>query len=59
MKLDAIKKSFSVSLAEWEQLIAKAPGEDTEPDIEEEQAFWDKAVVVRTGGAKAVTEANE
>jgi uncharacterized protein (DUF4415 family) len=44
-------------LEEWEQLISDAPGEDAMPDPEEEQAFWDKAVIVRAGGSKAVHEA--
>lgn len=57
MKSDVIKKPFPASLKEWEQLIAEAPGEETAPDLAEEQVFWDKAVVVREGGPKAVHEA--
>jgi len=59
MKPNAIKKPFPASSEEWEQLISEAPGEETTPDTEEEQAFWDKAVVVREGGPKAVHDALE
>jgi uncharacterized protein (DUF4415 family) len=59
MKSDAIKKPFPASLKEWEQLISEAPGEEITPDSQEEQAFWDKAVVVREGGSKAVRKALE
>ncbi len=59
MKSDGTKKPFPVSLEEWEQLISEAPGEESKPDPKEEQAFWDKAVVVREGGPKAVHEALE
>ncbi len=57
MKSDAIKKPFPASSKEWEQLISEAPEENITPDPKEEQAFWDKAVVVRKGGPKAVHEA--
>ena len=59
MKSDAIKKPFPASSEEWEQLISEAPGEDITPDPEKEKAFWDKAVLVREGGPKAVREALE
>ncbi len=59
MKSDAIEKPFPASLEEWEQLISEAPGAETTPDPEQEQAFWDKAVVVRRGGPKVVHDALE
>lgn len=59
MKSDATKKPFPASLKDWEQLISQAPGEETAPDPAEEQVFWDKAVIVREGGSKAVHEALE
>ena len=59
MKSDAIKKPFPASSDEWERLISEAPGEEITPVPEEEQAFWDKAVLVREGGPKAVREALE
>jgi uncharacterized protein (DUF4415 family) len=47
---------FPKSAAEWERIIAAAPGEDR-PPTPEETAQWDNGVVVRSGGPKAVREA--
>ena len=57
MKSDAIKKPLPASAEEWEQLVRQASGEPLEPTPQEEQDFWDNAVVVQKGGAKAVTAA--
>jgi uncharacterized protein (DUF4415 family) len=47
---------FPKSPAEWEAIIAAAPGADR-PPTPQEQAQWDNAVVVREGGPQAVREA--
>lgn len=57
MKSDVIKRPLPASPEEWEQLISAAPGEKAMPTPDEEQAFWGKAVVVRQGGPKAVSNA--
>lgn len=41
---------------EWDKLIAAAPGEDR-PPTPEEQAQWNRAVVVHGGGPEAVRNA--
>lgn len=57
MKSDAIKKPLPANSEEWEQLIQDASGEDVALNPQEEQDFWDKAVVIQKGGAQAVSEA--
>lgn len=57
MKSGGIKKPFPSSPEDWEQLISEAPGEDATLDSEKETAFWDKVVVVREGGSKALSNA--
>lgn len=57
MKSDAIKKPLPANAREWEELIQQATGEETQLDFQEEQQFWDKAVVVQTGGTKAISAA--
>jgi uncharacterized protein (DUF4415 family) len=42
--------------AEWLAVIAAAPGEDR-PPTPEENAQWENAVVVRSGGPLAIREA--
>ena len=57
MKSDVIERLFPKTDEEWEALIAAAPGEDRPPDPDAEQAFSEKAVVVREGGSAVVRAA--
>lgn len=57
MKSDDTKKPFPASSEDWEQLISEAPGSDQISNSEQEQAFFDQAVVIREGGPKALVEA--
>jgi uncharacterized protein (DUF4415 family) len=57
MTFDVTKRPFPRTDAEWEALIAEAPGEDRPLDPDEERAFWANAVVVREGGPAAVRAA--
>jgi uncharacterized protein (DUF4415 family) len=56
MKSGATPKSLPATPAEWEALIAAAPGKDRKPSAAEE-ARWKDAVVVRGGGYAAVRAA--
>ena len=56
MKSGATSKKLPASPAEWEAVIARAPGKDRKPTAKEEAA-WSKAVVVRGGGYSAVRAA--
>lgn len=60
MKSDAMSKplpaDFPKTPAEWEALMARAPGVDRAPTPEED-ARWNNAVVVRSGGPQAVRAA--
>ena len=56
MKSGATRKKFPVSPAEWDAVIAAAPGKDRSPTAREEAA-WSNAVVVKQGGYAAVREA--
>lgn len=56
MKSGASRKKFPASPAEWEAVVAAAPGEDRPPTARE-QAAWANAVVVREGGYPAVRAA--
>ena len=56
MKSDVTRKKFPTSPAEWEALIAAAPGKDRPPTAREEAA-WANAVVVKKGGYPAVRAA--
>ncbi|MCC6473391.1 MAG: BrnA antitoxin family protein [Burkholderiales bacterium] len=56
MKSGATSKKFPANRAEWEAVIARAPGKDRKPTVREEAA-WSKAVVVRGGGYSAVNAA--
>lgn len=64
MKSDGLPKGFPASPEEWEQVIAAAPEQVTDPDCpydpndpEQVEAFWKDAVVVREGGPQAVHRA--
>lgn len=56
MKSDAMRKKFPASPADWEAIIAAAPGKDRPPTPSEE-AKWANAVVVKKGGYPAVRAA--
>ena len=56
MKSGATRKKFPASLAEWEAVIAAAPGKDR-PLTAAEEARWANAVVVTKGGYPAVRSA--
>lgn len=56
MKSGSLPKGFPTSPAEWDALIAAAPGVDR-PLTTEEAAAWRDAVVVREGGLPAVRSA--
>jgi len=56
MKSGATSKKLPASPAEWEAVIASAPGKDRKPTAKEE-AIWSKAVVVRGGGYSVVRAA--
>lgn len=56
MKSGASRKRFPASPAEWEAVIAAAPGEDR-PPTKAEKAAWANAVVVKDGGYPAVRAA--
>ena len=56
MKSDATRKKFPANAAEWQALIAAAPGKDRSP-IAKEEAAWAHAVVVKKGGYPAVRAA--
>lgn len=52
MKSNDLPKGFPVSAADWERLIAEAPGEDR-PPTDEEKAAWAKDDVFPGGGMDA------
>ena len=56
MKSDATRKKFPASPADWEALIAAAPGKDRALTAKEEAAMAN-AVVVKSGGYAAVRAA--
>ena len=56
MKSGATRKKFPASPAEWEAVIAAAPGKDRPLTAKEKAAMAD-AVVVKTGGYAAVRAA--
>jgi uncharacterized protein (DUF4415 family) len=56
MKSGATRKNLPATPAEWEAVIAAAPGKDRKPTAAEE-AKWANAVVVRGGGYVAVRAA--
>ena len=56
MKSGATRKKFPASPAEWEAVIAAAPGKDR-PLTAKEEAAMANAVVVKTGGYAAVRAA--
>ena len=56
MKSDATRKKFPASPADWEALIAAAPGKDRALTAKEEAAMAN-AVVVKNGGYAAVRTA--
>ena len=56
MKSDATRKKFPANPAEWEALIAAAPGKDRALTAKEEAAMAN-AVVVKNGGYAAVRTA--
>ena len=56
MKSDATRKKLPTTPAEWERLIAAAPGKDR-PLTTREEAKMANAVVVRGGGYAAVRAA--
>lgn len=56
MKSDATRKKFPASPADWEALIAAAPGRDRALTAKEEAAMAN-AVVVKSGGYAAVRAA--
>ena len=56
MKLDATRKKRPATPAEWEAVIAAAPGKDRPPTAKEE-ARYANAVVVSGGGYAAVRAA--
>ena len=56
MKSGATRKKFPASPAEWDAVIAAAPGKDRLPTAKEEAA-WSHAIVVKQGGYAAVREA--
>jgi uncharacterized protein (DUF4415 family) len=49
MKSGATSKKFPASLAEWEAVIAEAPGKDRKP-TPKEKAAWSAPTVVHGGG---------
>lgn len=53
MKSGDSSKKFPANAAQWEAVIARAPGEDR-PLTAEEEAKWKDAVVVNGGGYRAV-----
>ncbi len=57
MKSDDTKKPFPASSEDWERLISDASGLDQISNPEQEQAFFDQAVVIREGGPQALVEA--
>ena len=56
MKSGATRKKFPASPAEWEAVIAAAPGKDR-PLTAKEKAAMANAVVVKTGGYAAIRAA--
>ena len=56
MKSGATRKKFPASPAEWEAVIAAAPGKDRPLTAKEKAAMAD-AVVVKTGGYAAIRAA--
>ena len=56
MKSGVSRKKLPASPAEWEALIAAAPGEDRPPTAKE-KAAWANAVVVKIGGYQAARAA--
>ena len=56
MKSSAIRKNFPATPAEWEVVIAAAPGNDRALTANEEAAMA-QAVVVKSGGYAAVRAA--
>ena len=56
MKSGVSRKKLPASPAEWEALIAAAPGEDRPPTARE-KAAWANAVVVKVGGYQAARTA--
>ena len=56
MKSGATRKKLPATAAEWEKVIAAAPGKDRKPTAKEE-AKWANAVVVKGGGYAAVRAA--
>ena len=56
MKSGATRKKFPASPAEWDVLIAAAPGKDR-PPLAKEEAAWANAVVIKKGGYAAVRAA--
>lgn len=58
MKSDATRKKLPATAAEWEALIAVAPGKDR-PYTAREEAEMKNAVVVKGGGYAAVHDALE
>ena len=56
MKSGVSRKKLPASPAEWEAVIAAAPGENR-PPIAKEKASWANAVVVKVGGYQAARTA--
>ena len=56
MKSGVSRKKLPASPAEWEAVIAAAPGEDRPPTAKE-KAAWANAVVVKFGGYQAARTA--
>ena len=53
MKSGDTSRKFPASPEDWEALVQEAPGDDRPPTPEEE-ARWEKGVVVKEGGYPAV-----
>jgi uncharacterized protein (DUF4415 family) len=56
MKSGDTSRKFPASPEDWEALVQEAPGDDRSPTPEEE-ARWEKGVVVKEGGYPAVRAA--
>ena len=56
MKSGDTSKKFPASPAQWEAVIARAPGQDR-PMTAKEEASWGAAVVVKGGGYQAARAA--
>jgi len=56
MKSGGLSKKFPANAAQWEALIARAPGKDR-PLTAKEEAKWSNAVLVNGGGYQAARAA--